>query len=207
MCGKHYQRWYLHGGRETTSRRVADPISPASKRKVLVTCSDCGKSYPKRRDSLRTWAGRCRSCAMVLMAQRPEMKELRRHLGYASIARHGGKLPAPKLENRRRGPANNMWRGGITPEHAAIRCSLEAKDWKRAVLRRDGYRCVACGLHNNKLEVDHIRPFSLYPALRFDLDNGRTLCKSCHGHYGALVFEGRVVREASFAYAELEMSA
>ena len=62
-----------------------------------------------------------------------------------------------------------------------IRSSWQYNIWRDAVLRRDGYACVFCGDdRRSQLQVDHIRPFSLFPKLRFAIDNGRTLCKKCH---------------------------
>jgi HNH endonuclease len=52
--------------------------------------------------------------------------------------------------------------------------------WRRAVFERDNYTCVFCGIRGVELQADHIKPYSLYPDLRVELSNGRTLCKPCH---------------------------
>jgi hypothetical protein len=78
------------------------------------------------------------------------------------------------------GKNNPNWKGGITPVHQQIRQSLEYKLWRRAVFERDNYICIWCGNRGGKLNADHIKPFAYYPELRFAIDNGRTLCKSCH---------------------------
>ena len=89
----------------------------------------------------------------------------------------------PKLLNR--GEKSHFWKGGITPINQKIRHSIEYKLWREAVFKRDNCTCVWCGARkgNGKtivLNADHIQEFYLYPELRFAIDNGRTLCKSCH---------------------------
>jgi Restriction endonuclease len=51
--------------------------------------------------------------------------------------------------------------------------------WRSAVLTRDGHMCVFCG-STEKLEADHIKPKSAFPDLKYDVSNGRTLCRPCH---------------------------
>lgn len=78
-----------------------------------------------------------------------------------------------------RGDKKANWKGGITPLAKKVRSTFEARLWRKAVKERDGYKCIWCGSEEN-LEADHIKPFSYYPELRFDLNNGRTLCRDCH---------------------------
>lgn len=74
------------------------------------------------------------------------------------------------------------WKGGITDENRKIRNSFEYKEWRKKVFNRDKYSCVKCGYRSNKKKdiiADHIMPFCFFPELRFDVDNGRTLCRIC----------------------------
>lgn len=93
----------------------------------------------------------CRSIYKTLMAEKDRIKN----------------PPTPGLLNRR------------------IRYSKKMSLWRIGVFTRDNYTCQKCGARNGNgktiiLHADHIKPFALFPELRFDLSNGRTLCVPCH---------------------------
>ena len=59
--------------------------------------------------------------------------------------------------------------------------SPDYNKWRMAVMKRDGMMCQCCkGISNGTLEVHHILNWSSHPELRFDIDNGITLCTYCH---------------------------
>lgn len=89
------------------------------------------------------------------------------------IEKHG--MPTPKY-----GSESHFWKGGVTKPNQLIRESAEYAKWRKAVFERDNYTCVLCGATKVKLNADHIKAFSQYPELRFDINNGRTLCEPCH---------------------------
>lgn len=70
--------------------------------------------------------------------------------------------------------------GVDTYNSRAQRDCKEYSEWRKTVLKRDGYTCQRCGQRGGKLNVHHIKPFSKYPTLRFDVKNGVTLCEKCH---------------------------
>lgn len=176
---------------------------------VEVTCSNCHAAWLKRKESIAVWKGYCKVCAQKFIVDSAERKESRRQTGLKYVAKYGPPC-GPKMENRPRGKTHwhwrksfkgadaPNWRGGLTSKHELLRHSLEYRLFREAVFRRDDYACVAC--KDNKggnLNADHIKPFALFPELRFVVSNARTLCKTCHRKYGAKVTStGKSIRSS-----------
>ena len=53
------------------------------------------------------------------------------------------------------------------------------RQWREAVLERDGKVCQKCNATEN-LEVHHILPVKTHPELRLSVSNGQALCNDCH---------------------------
>lgn len=88
-----------------------------------------------------------------------------------------------RRKGRPSGPDAPSWRGGVTLTPDKIRLTPRYKRFRKAVLQRDQYRCVECGVSKEdgaKLEVDHIKSQAERPDLIFDFSNVRTLCVQCH---------------------------
>ena len=72
------------------------------------------------------------------------------------------------------------WRGGISPLNIVLRNCKQGLDWKNEVFKKNNYTCQICGNRGSDLNAHHIRKFSEFPELRYNLDNGATLCVDCH---------------------------
>lgn len=84
-----------------------------------------------------------------------------------------------KIRHLVSGQNSGRWKGGVSSINLKIRSSFEYKLWRKSVFERDNYSCIWCGQKGN-INADHIKPFALFPELRFAIDNGRTLCVPCH---------------------------
>ena len=59
----------------------------------------------------------------------------------------------------------------------------EIRKWRDKVFQRDAYKCNKCEVVGTKLHAHHIFSWDKHIDKRFDVDNGITLCESCHKNF------------------------
>lgn len=99
------------------------------------------------------------------------------------IERQTGKKRGPfTYEHRKRisDAQPNKGCNKTTTENYKARRSVEYRMWRESVYRRDNYTCQHCGQRGGRLNADHVKPFAVFKDLRYDINNGRTLCIDCH---------------------------
>jgi len=87
-----------------------------------------------------------------------------------------------KGDSRITGKNNPNWKGGISPKMKSLRRSREYKEWMLEVYKKWRWTCVGCSIQCQKgnIVAHHIKPFANFPDLRFSVDNGVVMCRSCH---------------------------
>lgn len=81
------------------------------------------------------------------------------------------------------GPKHHRWMVDRTQLNMARKQSYDSRyrDWSLSVKNRDGWRCkMANDLCSGRLEAHHILGWSNFPELRYELNNGITLCLAHH---------------------------
>lgn len=78
------------------------------------------------------------------------------------------------------GERNPGWRGGTSQNYHPLTRTVEWRQWARMVRLRDDYTCRTCGLRKTRMDAHHLVSAMDFPERRFDLENGITLCQSCH---------------------------
>lgn len=195
----------LDGNRKRVAAQLGVPLSEYLMNIAagLKRCRACKTWKPNAEYALDSSRGDgrktvCYGCARVPNPQKPpppcfkgrkhspEARALmsRQRLGNRFAVGHvksPAQLAVSRDPQRVAGARNPRWKGGVSPENHRLRGSAEYAAWRLAVFARDCFACRCCGdARGGNLRAHHVKPFATHPDLRFDVDNGLTLCEPCH---------------------------
>lgn len=80
-----------------------------------------------------------------------------------------------------RGIDESEFYGFLISENLRLRNSSKYFIWRKSGFERDNYICQCCGKRGGRLNAHHKENFADNPDLRFEINNGITLCENCHG--------------------------
>lgn len=159
-------------------------IAPANKKAgVHINCGNCGCDMRIEPNQV----GRKKFCSKPCFYAGRELKATFTH-GHVDLVPASSRGHSPETRemmkavnraNRKVGAESPHWRGGQRSERKQAMGSYEYRDWRESVFARDNWTCQCCGKRGGYLEADHIKPWCAFPALRYEVQNGRTLCRPC----------------------------
>ena len=99
---------------------------------------------------------------------------------------------------RTRGENHYRWNPMLTDEERAMDYSRLSEfgyyQWRQSVFKRDNRSCVLCG-SKKSLNAHHLYSWNKYIDLRFDINNGVTLCENCHKGFHKIYGNGDNTKE------------
>lgn len=154
--------------------------------KTVVTCNKCKIIYEKRQDTLVGWSGKCRSCCN-------KTNKLGKIYSIKQSCISCGK-ESRWIKKQQRCKECFILYKFITPEATArwkkdrtllkvdnTRNDSAYKDWRKNVWSRDKFTCrIADNNCDGRIEAHHILAWSAHPELRYQVNNGITLCHAHH---------------------------
>lgn len=139
----------------------------------MKTCEKCGRRYQQTSNVQK----RCSGCSVFTCPQcgkKFRSKERKSNQKFCSLKCNA--LAHIKTLHEHRGVKPRTYHLTHRSKHG----SAEERDWRTRVFQRDDYTCQHCGIRGGRLQAHHIKPYAAYLDLRFDIDNGITLCVACH---------------------------
>ena len=141
-----------------------------------VFCSrECYEDYNRQKGRSKEVELNCPICNKVVKVWESRLKYTKDIYCSKACAREG-------YGRKYSGENSPSYNPNMTEEDRIIqRKSNEYYLWRKSVFKRDNYTCQRCGDNSgSNLNAHHIINYMENEDLRTDLDNGITLCKTCH---------------------------
>ena len=126
------------------------------------------------------WKGglpNCKVCGKQLSQRHSDTKMCRKCFMGSEIGKQHAMSHLPKVKH---GNEVWNWKGGRGTLRHRLMGQKKYVLWRSSVFERDLYTCQDCGAKGIYLMAHHIKSWSMYPKLRYKIENGITLCKQCH---------------------------
>ena len=158
----------------STIRVSVKHLTKGSGVRINVLCPICNETRQTSYDNYNKSSDICRSCSARIR-------------GLLNVGSGNGQWG-------KKGKETPRYIDGRTIVNETIRKSVQYKEWRLKVYRRDRFKCQCCGKVGRELQCHHIESFSKivrdnvidknnwreFHEVLFNLDNGVTLCRSCH---------------------------
>lgn len=163
---------------------------------MLIECDYCGIFFNKKPSLMKLSSKHyctqdCHYTAkvkkVIVICEYCDKPVIKKRSDAARVKHHYCNRECAQLH--RVGENHPSWKGEYCKDR---RENVSYKKWKLNILKRDDFTCSKCGGRGGTLNVHHILAYSRYPEARESMDNGATLCVSCHKDfhrlYGSLKF-------------------
>lgn len=184
-CGKEFKDYH----RKRADRKFCSTeCGYENKRRRTVTeCEYCGVEFEAWIYNLKR--GKSKYCSRLCFSRWKSenwVGENNPHHGETKSLDHRRKIS--DSNKRTKAPLRNPDRDTLRD----IRKSFDMNEWRKLVFKRDNYTCQLCSVRGGKLNAHHILSFKDYPEYRFNVDNGITYCKECHGIISSISNSGDI---------------
>jgi 5-methylcytosine-specific restriction endonuclease McrA len=153
--------------------------------KVYINCKQCSKEMRLANWQVKKGTKFCsKECSRLGTEYKGLFQKGHSDLVPSESRGHSEETKAKMREinrqNAKYGSEHPLWQGGAREQRKREMKGYPYRDWRTAVFTRDNWTCQCCGIRGGYLEADHIKPWCAFPDLRYDVNNGRTVCRPCH---------------------------
>lgn len=189
ISASNYKHFFLLGYKDISAGDTIlvefEELKPNSEVNLIWFCDECGeKQHTTMRPSRYT--GRCRACANKVQA-----------LGYKYTEEQ-----SKSRSKQQSGENNHRWNDNLTDADRVHRRDRRHDAWAKAVKEVGDYKCDLCCSCDN-LVAHHLNAYAKFEEVRYSIDNGVCLCRSCHSTFHGKYGTGTNTKEQYEEFKEL----